>query len=615
MPSDGLRATEKYQQPESSAPKQVVSSKDITKNNHEYQTIMGNLDITGDPIPGFEFDSAYLDFENLGPKHIVKENNQTIYALSDTFKLSGNQSAAIGYIYEETTNKYEVMAFYKDTKNKWRHLSEYKIDNKTGKIINTTPNDKENTSLLGRNLQEHLKKIESNNSSKNIYFAEKILRSLAETTTVNEIPKNYIWEKAQPEDFKYKIVKRYVDKLVEIKFPDNKASQNESISEYLEPTDYSKTGDNDIYLSKIIKFENGHDAALMYIYNQKDNTMDTKTIVRKKNEKDWHILESSNKVPDAIATKLSQLTKRKENVFYSLAKNVANKKPIEAAPVKNKSVDHEKLQSSFALRTSKGINHDENQDRGAVTDKYIIVCDGAGGMGKGGGSAAEVAKNTIESKLKRFPKVSTFQSSKKLLAETMLAADNAVRNDPKKGLSTAIFGVDYIEENTKKNKMNIASIGDSCFYLIRNNQILKINKEHSAMTEELQAMYDEKIKNGAMSDDDIKDFKDKRRIATKLLGNDANGVLFYDFEVKKGDMVIGVSDGISDQYTDSNELLELFIGKKDPKEISKIILRASEQKSARKGRYSSAEVSKEEDRRIGIIKKEDDRIVVVKAYS
>jgi serine/threonine protein phosphatase PrpC len=523
--------------------------KDVKKNSLDYKKIMGNMNIIGDPIPGFDFDSAYLDFENLGPKYIIQKNGENICGLSSTFELPGRQSAAIGYVYEKKTNKWDVMAFYKDTKNQWRHLSEYTIDSKTGKIVNTSSNDKENESLLPKIFQSQLDEIESNNLS-DILFTKKILLSLARLNNTEEIPANNTltkdtWEQIQPEDSKYKMVKQYVNKLVENYFPDNKISKNESIAEYLEPIYHSKTGIKDVYLSNTFKMPNGYDAAIAFVYNERNNTMDTKTIIRLENEKKWHLLESSQELPITVANKLSQLAKRKEKIFYSLAKD--SQKHKESSPKSPETFNFEHHSSTYSHE-----GHPKwNEDRYFANGSWLAVFDGAGGQ-DGGEHASSIAKEYFEANIDKFPHKIRTEDIKNKMKKLVTDIDSKIDF----GATTAVICKAYLDENNIP-KIVFAWAGDSRLYLLRGTSIQVLTKDDNNFNlDQLKDLnnFDADKKDSSVSEY-IKKLFEKRRAISQGLGKNEQGinqlkeVHVATYEIQPGDKIFAVSDGIPDNLT------------------------------------------------------------------
>ena len=153
------------------------------------------------------------------------------------------------------------------------------------------------------------------------------------------------------------------------------------------------------------------------------------------------------------------------------------------------------LEASNALHINMGISsilgtRKNQQDTvfGAVDGNRAIavVCDGMGGM-NGGELASQTAAtiliddyyNTTITDMREF-----FQKE----AKKMDQAVNNLKNEDGRPLNGGTTVVAVVIEN---NKMYFLSVGDSKIYILRDNEILAVNREHN-----YRLSLDEKLKKG-----------------------------------------------------------------------------------------------------------------------
>jgi len=96
-----------------------------------------------------------------------------------------------------------------------------------------------------------------------------------------------------------------------------------------------------------------------------------------------------------------------------------------------------------------------------------------------------------------------------------------------------------IEDTT----MYVANVGDSRLYLVKNNRLQQITKDHSYV-EELVSLG--KLERGS------RDYQEKKNIITRAVGTeDKLEVDFFEVSLEPGDYVLMCSDGLSNMVEDA----------------------------------------------------------------
>lgn len=200
-------------------------------------------------------------------------------------------------------------------------------------------------------------------------------------------------------------------------------------------------------------------------------------------------------------------------------------------------------------KTDPGNIRKTNEDKFSFieTEQHVaaIVCDGMGGY-DGGDIAAEISTAAIINHFKVLPP--DFDREKEIISAFKLANDAIAEKASKKRDylqmgTTAAFLLIYDSEITT------AHLGDSRVYLIRENQIKCLTKDHSKiqqLMDEKNITYAEALK---LSD---------KNIITRALG--INGLskpeISATFAVNKEDIFILCTDGLTN-YINDDELLDL----------------------------------------------------------
>ncbi len=209
---------------------------------------------------------------------------------------------------------------------------------------------------------------------------------------------------------------------------------------------------------------------------------------------------------------------------------------------------------TFAV-TDVGMVRQVNQDYVYTTDNPIgpldnlfVVADGMGGHQAGD----YASKYTVETVIREL-KNSNIEDVEKALVSAIKVANREIikkaNQDPElKGMGTTIVVATIVNQ-----MMYFANVGDSRLYLI-NQGIIQLTKDHS--------LVEEMVRLGGIKPEEAKYHPDKNIITRAIGAKDEVEVDFYEHRLKKGDIILMCTDGLSNMVED-DELFHIVQGGRD----------------------------------------------------
>ena len=212
-----------------------------------------------------------------------------------------------------------------------------------------------------------------------------------------------------------------------------------------------------------------------------------------------------------------------------------------------------KIQTATATDTGLTRTHNEDavyhfqQDANGL----LIVADGMGGH-QAGEIASALAIETIQAEL--LPLIQTTASADSELEETLKAAvekanraivDYGALHDDDADLGTTLTAA-WIQGNTAI----VANVGDSRAYLLRDNQLTQITKDHSYVGELIRA--------GILEPESIFDHPRRSLILRSLGAGDVVKVDLFTVMLQCGDQLLLCSDGLWEMVHDSAEIAKIL---------------------------------------------------------
>lgn len=200
--------------------------------------------------------------------------------------------------------------------------------------------------------------------------------------------------------------------------------------------------------------------------------------------------------------------------------------------------------------TDTGIKRKTNQDYVFISEEPIgqlnnvfIVADGMGGHNAGDFASEFCVEKVIDTikKSKLKTPISIFENAIKKANESLIKeAESKPELD---GMGTTMVAATIVNDI-----MYVANIGDSRLYVIDKKEIRQITEDHSLV----EAM----VKTGEIKRSDAR-FHPNKNIITRALG--ANPYVppdYFEVQLKKGDVVLMCSDGLSNMI-DDEEIKEI----------------------------------------------------------
>jgi PPM family protein phosphatase len=202
----------------------------------------------------------------------------------------------------------------------------------------------------------------------------------------------------------------------------------------------------------------------------------------------------------------------------------------------------------IAVKSDVGKERSENQDHFGVFQPteagvarlkgaLVVVADGMGGH-SGGKVASETAVDAI---LAAF-KASQRRSMRELLEESVVAANDAVRQKQQQDVRIHDCGTTAVCLMVRGKLAVVAHLGDSRCYLFRGDKIQRVTRDHTYLNELIDI--------GILTAEQAQGHPD-RNIITRCVGMATK--LDIDFnrrELQNGDILLMCSDGLSNFVTD-----------------------------------------------------------------
>lgn len=204
------------------------------------------------------------------------------------------------------------------------------------------------------------------------------------------------------------------------------------------------------------------------------------------------------------------------------------------------------------IKSDVGNIREINQDYAAFIEnekfKIYLVADGMGGH-KAGEIASKLAVKTVIKYI-----MENFSEDEDLLKDAVQCANKEIyeisrKNDNYKGMGTTITGC-----LLRKNKIQVVNVGDSGCFIINNNSIRKITKDHSWVQELIDA--------GAITEEEGR-VHPKKNIITRALGTNLSlKVDIFEIESLDNEKVLLCSDGLTNELR-KEEILDVINSNND----------------------------------------------------
>ncbi|MCI8292965.1 MAG: Stp1/IreP family PP2C-type Ser/Thr phosphatase [Hespellia sp.] len=219
--------------------------------------------------------------------------------------------------------------------------------------------------------------------------------------------------------------------------------------------------------------------------------------------------------------------------------------------------------------TDVGVVRKVNQDYVFVTDNPLghlpnlfVVADGMGGH-QAGDYASKFTVDVLKRELRRGKDDDVERS----LVQAIKTANRrliqeASSDEHLKGMGTTVVVATIIHQ-----MMYFANVGDSRLYLI-NQGITQLTKDHS--------LVEEMVRLGGIKPEEAKHHPDKNIITRAIGAKEDVEVDFYEHRLKKGDIILMCTDGLSNMVEDE-EIFHIVQGARDVVEAAETLVETAKE--------------------------------------
>lgn len=193
--------------------------------------------------------------------------------------------------------------------------------------------------------------------------------------------------------------------------------------------------------------------------------------------------------------------------------------------------------------TDIGKKRKENQDYIYTRESAIgnlpnvfIVADGMGGH-KAGDYASKVTVETMISEIEN-----SFEKNPVLIFRKAIeAANEQIRKKAREEAELEGMGTTVVAATCMGKYLQVANVGDSRLYIV-NEEIRQITRDHS--------LVEEMVRMGGIGREEARNHPDKNIITRAVGAGDTVEPDFFTVELKKGDIVLMCSDGLTNMLED-----------------------------------------------------------------
>ena len=212
------------------------------------------------------------------------------------------------------------------------------------------------------------------------------------------------------------------------------------------------------------------------------------------------------------------------------------------------------LLKTFSI-TDIGKKRKLNQDYVFSSDRKIgnlsnvfSVADGMGGHNAGDYASRFTVDTMVEEIEKSFE-----QSPVKILENSIKIANRKLREKASENPSLFGMGTTVVACTVLGRFLQVANVGDSRLYVI-NDKITQITRDHS--------LVEEMVRMGGIDRETARTHLDKNIITRAIGATDTVDIDFFNVELKRGDIVLMCSDGLTNMLEDE-EIREIVSGQQD----------------------------------------------------
>ncbi|MCQ2080631.1 MAG: Stp1/IreP family PP2C-type Ser/Thr phosphatase [Lachnospiraceae bacterium] len=178
----------------------------------------------------------------------------------------------------------------------------------------------------------------------------------------------------------------------------------------------------------------------------------------------------------------------------------------------------------------------QDEPVGKLQNLYIVA-DGMGGH-NAGDFASKYTVETVVREIKGSVETKTFR----IIGKAIRVANELLRAKAREDVKLYGMGTTIVVATVENHQVEIANVGDSRLYIIGEDGIRQITRDHS--------LVEEMVRMGGMNKEAARNHPDKNIITRAVGARDSVEVDFFTEELKHGDIVLMCSDGLSNMLSD-----------------------------------------------------------------
>lgn len=213
-----------------------------------------------------------------------------------------------------------------------------------------------------------------------------------------------------------------------------------------------------------------------------------------------------------------------------------------------------------------------NEDTYGILEDEVfnlfLICDGMGGH-NAGEVASALAKETVLDFMKGIQQEELLLPS---LMKAITKANHEIYALSSKEKTMSGMGTTMTAALSHHGRLDIAHVGDSSLYVVYNNEIKKITKDHSYVQELVDL--------GKVTEEDAKHHPNKN-IITRAVGTNLHvEIEAYTRQTDHKEIYLLCTDGLSD-YLSAQEILEKLSGSQDMHKSMKELVEMAKERGGR----------------------------------
>lgn len=223
--------------------------------------------------------------------------------------------------------------------------------------------------------------------------------------------------------------------------------------------------------------------------------------------------------------------------------------------------------NAYAI-TDIGLVRTNNQDYAfAQTDKVgnfpnlFVVADGMGGH-KAGDLASRIATETVVATIQEQSGSNTIQ----IMVNAIQTANERVLEKARESEDYNGMGTTIVLATIMEKMLYVANVGDSRLYVINENEIEQITRDHS--------LVEEMVVSGQIARNEARTHEKKNIITRAIGGTEKLMADYFDVRLRDGDRVLMCTDGLSNML-DDEEIRKIVTEEKDIRNVAEHLVEAA----------------------------------------